>query len=57
MGKTIFEYSAWQPMRVQKSTIFKNIAISIGGSTISGLLGSHLEMQKSASHNWYRDDF
>ena len=33
--ETIFEYSAWQPMRVQKSTIFKNIAISIGGSTIS----------------------
>ena len=26
IGKeTIFEYSAWQPMRVQKSTIFKNI--------------------------------
>ena len=23
--ETIFEYSAWQPMRVQKSTIFKNI--------------------------------
>ena len=33
--ETIFEYSAWQLMRVEKSIIFKNIVISSGGSTIS----------------------
>ena len=32
---TIFEYSAWQLMRVQKAMIFKNITISIGGNAVS----------------------
>ena len=33
--ETIFEYSAWQLMRVQKAMIFKNITISIGGNAVS----------------------
>ena len=32
---TMFECSAWQLMRVQKSMIFNNIDISIGGKAIS----------------------
>ena len=51
IGKeTIFEYSAWQPMRVQKSTIYTNIAISIDGSTISeicqGSMGCYVRISK-----------
>jgi hypothetical protein len=33
--ETIFEYSAWQLMRVQKAMIFKNINLSIGGNAVS----------------------
>ena len=33
--ETIFEYSAWQLMRMQKAMIFKNITISIGGNSVS----------------------
>ena len=51
IGKdTIFEYSAWQPMRVQKSIIFKNLASSIGASKISeicqGSMGCYVRISK-----------
>ena len=51
IGKeTIFEYSAWQPMRVQKSTMFRNLGILIGGSTISeicqGSMGCYVRISK-----------
>ena len=56
IGKeTIFEYSAWQLMRVEKSMIFKNIVISIGGKAISEICTTLIS--NIMYFQWWRSDF